>query len=352
METVSANVISTAAMIPIFRVGPCYWIISSYARSGHMGPAGSGCGQCLGPKTTNGGEGDTVRLAVIFDRPVVLRPHHLEWLRGRAQIIGDRIVLDRATAERYQPAGEWNLLFDLAAVRRPEDAVAFVSRYGLLRHGRGAADTQEPFSAWLETAYTFTNLLDLYHLIAGARYGDPASLATLWDEWSDRFQPIVESAPSTNEELLAGASRALAWLVTEGLRNAQFQVDMLTDAPGIGDDHRWDLGSFALAPRCRNLGELAYVVLAMMLCLRTPLRTCAECGRHFAPRNRLQRFHDRACAVRGRRRRDQQLPATTQADPERTAERAKGVPSLAFSLPRPAGVRPRRPPPADREAAG
>lgn len=240
--------------------------------------------------------------AVTFHPPVLLISQHREWLRGPAHMVGEQVFLDRDKATRYQPSAEPKMLFDLAAIRRPADAIAFVAEYGLLRHGPAAPYAQEPFQAWAETAYTFTNLLDLYHLIRAADDGDQAAMATLWDEWSHRIQPLLRAAPETNQELLAAASHTLGALVSEGLRDAEIAVDSVWETTGGEGGRSPDPGAFAFAPRFRDLIGLAYFSLAMMVCLRTPLRVCAYCGRKFAPRSRTQRFHDRQCALKGRRR--------------------------------------------------
>lgn len=256
-------------------------------------------------------------------------------------MVGDQIVLDRDAAERYQPTSGWKVLFDLAALRRPEDAVAFVKQYGLLRHGPDAVYMQEPFSTFLESAHTFSNLLDLYHLIRGAARGDKAALATLWEEWSDRLRPLLQDSPQTNKELLVGADRALAALVSEGLRDAPVEVDSLM---GTAQDHVWEPGTFALAPRFRDLLGVVYFDLAMMLSLQTPLHTCAECGRHFAPRNPQQRYHNRACALKARRRPPGDSAHTVtmiKGIVGETSASKPGAISIAFPLPQPTRARPR-----------
>ena len=62
------------------------------------------------------------------------------WVRGRAKIEGDEIVLDATRAETFsafEPEHYETLLLDLAALRnfKLQDPVAFARRHGLLWHG-------------------------------------------------------------------------------------------------------------------------------------------------------------------------------------------------------------------------
>jgi len=246
-----------------------------------------------------------------------MRAQQPEWLRGPANLDGQHIVLPLHRAQPYPLVGDWDLLFDLAAVRRPADAVAFVRDHGLLRHGPGGAVLREPFSDWLETAYTLTNLLDLYNLVLGASAGDVASVETLWETWVVRLRPLLDPMPTTDGELLFGASHALAALVNQGLHEARVQVASGVDWPVDGAARERNQVAFTLAPRTPDLLGLAYLSLAMLVTLKTPLRTCKGCRRRFVPRSPGQRYHDRACANQARvRNRQRNVPHEMTPQPE------------------------------------
>jgi hypothetical protein len=51
-------------------------------------------------------------------------------------VINGWVELDTSRPiEEYHPVSEPNLLFELADIRRPQEAVKFIRRYGLLWHG-------------------------------------------------------------------------------------------------------------------------------------------------------------------------------------------------------------------------
>jgi hypothetical protein len=232
-----------------------------------------------------------------------MRVHQPDWLRGPARLEGEWVVLDDSKAEQYQPLSEADLLFDLADLRRPDDAIAFARRYGLLRHGLDATTFREPFADWLEAAYTLANLLGLYRLIRAAMDGDDEASQTLWEVWEPRLRPALEPPPQTDSELLIGASQALAAFVSDGLRGVELRINSDVEW-GVGPDNgpgRPD--GFRLAPQPPDLLGLAYFALAMLINLRAPLAACEDCGRHFSPSDPRQRFCTTTCAARTRRRR-------------------------------------------------
>ena len=231
-----------------------------------------------------------------------MRAYQPDWLRGPATLDGQSIAMTPHLAKSYRLVGDWALLFSLAAVRRPDDALAFVHHYGLLHKGPGSAFLREEFSEWLEAAYTLSNLLDLYTLIQDASDGDAAALETLWETWAVRLRPLLNPMPTSDAELLSGASRSLATLVSEGLRNVQVQVNSEVDW-AVSRNATGSPRSFTLAPEAPDLLGVAYLTLAMLVSLRLPLRVCEGCRRRFAPTHASQRYHDRTCAIQARNRR-------------------------------------------------
>jgi hypothetical protein len=255
-----------------------------------------------------------------------MRAYHPEWLKGPATFDGEYIVMTRHLTQPYRLVGDWALLFDLAAVRRPDDAIAFVRKHGMLRHGTNSAFLREPFSEWLEAAYTLSNLLDLYNLIQAASDEDTAARETLWETWAVRLRPLLQPMPTSDAELLSGASRALATLVNEGLRNVQVQINSEVEW-AVGRNATGSPRAFTLAPGTPDLLGVSYLTLAMLVSLRMPLRTCRGCRRRFAPTHASQQYHDRACAIQARQRKmsakqKKRVPASDDV-------RKEGIPSAA-----------------------
>gem|GEM_PF-5320971 len=67
------------------------------------------------------------------------------WLRGPASFDGDWLVLDKQQAVEYHPYEEKGIAFALANVRTPRDAVEFIGKYGMLKHGPEDEDCREAF---------------------------------------------------------------------------------------------------------------------------------------------------------------------------------------------------------------
>jgi hypothetical protein len=240
---------------------------------------------------------------VIVTNVPVLRTHQPDWWRGPARAEGEWISLDASRAEVFQPLSESDLLFDLANVRRPDDAVAFVRRYGLLHLGPGSSEPRERFSAFLSTAYTLTRLLGLHQLIRGGVAGDKEALRTLWEVVYPWLAPALEPQPETDEELLIGASQALAALLSDGLAGVELRMNSDVEWRVGPDGETGRPDGFRLAPQIGDLVGLAYYELALHITERMPMAACGECERFFIVDDPRRRFCSTTCANRSRRRR-------------------------------------------------
>ena len=71
-------------------------------------------------------------------QPVIQRrDRQFHWLHGPASYKDGWLTLNASEAEEYIPElVPTQMVFDFTAVKEPGDAVAFIGRYGLLRHGR------------------------------------------------------------------------------------------------------------------------------------------------------------------------------------------------------------------------
>ena len=240
---------------------------------------------------------------MIITNVPATRIHQPDWWRGPARIEGEWVSLDASRAEVFQPLSEAGLLFDLANLRRPDDVVAFVRGYGLLRLGPGSCDPRERLSAFFSTAHTLASLLGLCRLIRTGLAGDREAHRALWEVVYPWLSPALEPQPKTDEELMIGASQALAALISDGLAGVELRMNSDVEwrvGPG-GETGRPD--GFRLAPQISDLVGLAYYELALLITERVPMAACGECERFFIVDDPRRRFCSTTCANRSRRRR-------------------------------------------------
>ncbi len=222
------------------------------------------------------------------------------WLRGpNVHYRAGWIEMDRVGAELYQPITEEGLVFALASVNEPQDAVEFVRRYGLLWSTPEAEELREPFARWEEATLHLRMALlttrGLQRAVAGELDGWDL-LRSLQTAWS----PLFETAATDDEDLLLHASSFVAWLVSEGLKGTEQRLDASS---------RWDggdPGGFVLNVHAPHLLAYMYHELAMLLAAKRPLMTCAECSASFPMTDSRQRFCSTTCANRARHRRYRQ----------------------------------------------
>lgn len=236
------------------------------------------------------------------------------WWRGPARFERGLIVLDRRQAEEY-PAGTAGraLVLDLAAVRRPQDALAFVRQHGPLWHGPDRPDVQEPWPRWQEAAAGAAAVLAVLVQLQDAVTGDRAALAALRhllgslpEAVGADLQQLLGARPDPDALLLATAATTVAHLINQGLAGVEERVEAAfrwTTFRHLPRPPAELFGDFALAPRAPTLLALAYHQLALLVVGRVPLRTCAECGRVFDVHDQRQQFCSPTCASRARQRR-------------------------------------------------
>lgn len=223
-----------------------------------------------------------------------------EWLRGPARIDGEWVVLDRNRARTYSPIEEADLMYDLAAVRRPPDALAFVQRYGLLRHGPEQDDHRERYQELEKEALRLSNVLRLHTIIALAVGNDREeandAIRELWSIEPD-LRPIFEARAANDDELIDQATHIVAVMTNEGLAGVDFKVEPSINYEG---GKRGDFSLCAWSPTL--LGSI-YHQLALSIVNRVPLRACVECRRYFPVKDKRQQFCSPTCSSRARQRR-------------------------------------------------
>jgi hypothetical protein len=220
------------------------------------------------------------------------------WIRGEATIDGEWIVLDPARAETYPaPSDQPSLLFDLAVLQQPQDALEFVRKYGLLRHGPDAKEFREPFSDWLDVAKTLNADLVLAYILSAALKGDPASCQALWNLetlWRQMYD--FESVAITDVDLFSQATAILARRVTEGLQGVQERLEA-----GVIDEEDVKLSVFSFSVHAPDLIGYAYHQFALLLTEGGQIAgICKACHRFFQLADVRQQYCSPTCAARTR----------------------------------------------------
>lgn len=225
----------------------------------------------------------------ITEAPMFVEQEHpFAWRRGPASLDGEWVVLDVERSRPYYPAKTPELVYDLGAVRKPPDALAFVQRYGLLRT---AADTGEPRERWSDIeddAGTLAGVLRTVTLIRSATDGDSDALRRLRG-LAERDTGLPR--PRNDEELIKQATQLVVLLIDGGLTGVDYAL------AGFAGGH------FAFTAQPPHLLGMAYHQLARAIVARVPLRECDECGRYFEVSNRGKRFCSKTCGGRARQRR-------------------------------------------------
>ena len=154
-----------------------------------------------------------------------------QWARGPAHIVEEHVVLDETRAEPYYlHEADNELMFALAGLAvdpdnlDERDVLAFVRRYGLLRHGaqnQGSGKCREPLvEVWAE-ARIFAELLELYtDLRNSVRIGSSSPLQKSKIDFSRFFGHRA----ADHETIMAQASVFLSEQVTEALEGCSHGV--------------------------------------------------------------------------------------------------------------------------------
>jgi hypothetical protein len=225
-----------------------------------------------------------------------------QWVRGpRARHERGWLILEPEGSERYLPGWAGGLAYDLTGVTGPDEAVAFIRRWGLLRHGafKGDKPLRESFDEWLSTVTIFRFTLVLYDLLQKALAGDEEALAELVDHWADPIGVPFEEPATDREGILAQCSALISAMITRGLAGSTLRLDSHVH---IEDDP----GTFVLGADSPDLVGFAYYELATIINMRMPVGRCEQCGRFFEVADPRQRFCGTACAGRARSRRYRQ----------------------------------------------
>lgn len=236
-------------------------------------------------------------------RPTIAR--EVAWLRGgRARFEGGAIVLERSTAREYSVLTHGgSAAWELGAVRRPQDAVDFARRFGLLQHGHPDRDEDlsEPWSYWESTALHIHSILVTATMLSRSRRGDDTEAidyiarVTSAPAWRESWQAVA----ATQEERRIQLGVWIAREVSAGLAGMEWGIEtqarFRVDGADPGPPER-----FVYEPRPRDLLGWVYYGLAQTFVEGRPSRICDGCGITFLVNDQRQRYHDKRCAQRVR----------------------------------------------------
>jgi len=231
-----------------------------------------------------------------------------EWVRGRAHVIGEEIVLKAEDAEIYRafdPEHSEHLLFDLMALENGDrrSAEAFAREHGLLWHGPSNLDTapmREPLWKWRLAAYEVKKSAALYLVLKSAVENDSAKPVQQYlRDWRDRGE-FNHRIPDDQEECLRFASRKLAERITRDLKGTSRVL--VSACGGLAEGVEiYSVLDFRFGDRPTNLVAAANAQLAWRLTTHKLFRYCDECGEMFPP-SRPNNFYHKACGDRKRQR--------------------------------------------------
>lgn len=263
-------------------------------------------------------------------RGSLVRPRARPWFRGPATQQGDAIVMDGRHAERYDPMKESRIGIELARVRTPDDAVKFVTRFGLLDQPSHvfdfepcpAGEIRQPFTDFERAA---EDLRAILHVMIAVRKAsvthDAAAMMRLRESFggvlpdaditvnTDDGPSVVNShdllpdgswAPADDRTVLVRASHWAAMSLWWGLRQADARACVIEPAE---HDQTIAPGGLRLGILPKTLLGFCYMTIAHAITATEPLATCDECQCVFVVDDARQRFCNPKCSGRARFRR-------------------------------------------------
>ncbi|HET7271440.1 MAG TPA: hypothetical protein VFI90_10190 [Rubrobacter sp.] len=221
---------------------------------------------------------------------------HPEWVRFPAFVEGDEVVLDKSRAERYwlhEPEQVEQMAFDFAAMafhrsgRDPQQAVAFVRRYGLLWHGAnamGSGECRESLDNWWHEVEKLSSLLlTSVRLGQATREGSAAPVRRHFEALGIGFE--------TDEAYLMAATTIAARMIYQGMQDTRWGMEVI------------EPGEPRLAHYPPKLVSAAYANFGALISKKEEFKECPGCGRVFLPASGTQKYHDQYCATRTKQRR-------------------------------------------------
>ena len=232
------------------------------------------------------------------------------WVRGKARVDGEEIVLGTAKTELYDARNSKHhatLLEDLAALHdfKLGDPVKFVRHHGLIWHGAyelQQGERRESLKHWAAWGKHLTTTITLYAVLQvglEAKTAEPIRHHMRVHRDEGFGHGII---PDDNDELFEYVSRLLAERITTGLESCKQAV---VAACGVTKGGRplGPAGDFRYRTQPTDLIGAAHLQLARLMVNKAEARQCKGCGRWFVPKHGSQWYHTQECG-RNKRRRD------------------------------------------------
>jgi hypothetical protein len=272
----------------------------------------------------------------------LLRPLARNWFRGPATRDRDVIVMDgrRGHAESYEPMLEPRVGLELARVRTPDDAVRFVTRFGVLG-GRSItrppvlddpwpAEYRQPFTDFERAAEDLRQILRTVQDVRKATEGDQTALARIKQHfgppepdsdlsitsaagtviWKARDWHSPEYFTRDDRAILIDASDWAATGLMQGLNDSDARPYVFEPAQ-LFPGSKIKPGGLRTGILTETLLGFCYLSVAQVIASE-PLATCDECNRAFIVDDKRQRFCEAACANRARFRRFKNKQSSTK----------------------------------------
>jgi hypothetical protein len=217
------------------------------------------------------------------------------------------IVLDEERAEPYYLYGAVGLSYELAfldkqlSVHNTDTLLAFVRRYGLLRHGPEDVGTGRCHESLLEVWAEFRMLDMMMRMYTGIRDSLKTGATGQLRQTMEGFLVAFEAHPPMDDdkEFLDQASVYLAEALNEKLKDCRAGV---ASSAQLGVQPKGS-DRFMLSNVPPDLQTAAYAHFARTIVDRAPLHECPGCGRRFTPQSGKQKYHSESCASTNRWRR-------------------------------------------------
>jgi hypothetical protein len=231
------------------------------------------------------------------------------WVRGKARLDGEEIVLAPAKAELYDAPNSKHhasLLEDLASLHdfKLEDPVEFVRHHGLIWHGPDEVqqgECRESLKWWAAWGKYLTTTITLYAALQEGLEAETAKPIRhhMRVHRDENFGHGV--IPDGKDELFEHASILLSERIPTGLQSCK---QTLVAACGVKKRGRpiGPAGDFRYRTEPTDLIGAAHLQFAGLVVNKAEARQCKGCGRWFVPKHDSQWHHTPECGRNKRRR--------------------------------------------------
>jgi hypothetical protein len=253
--------------------------------------------------------------------------------------------MDGLRAERYEPLLEPRIGVELSRVRTPDEAVSFVTRFGMLTQPRHLlegescpAEIWQPFADFERASEDLRRIHRTLSDVRKGSAGDREALARLRKDFGPlepEKEQRIETAAGTvfiearalyppeyfskdERTILIKASDWAAGALNNGLIDAH---PCVFEPAQLFQDPRRAPGRLCVGILAETLLGFCYLTFAQALSTE-PIAVCDECNRIFIVDDKRQKFCEPACANRARFRRFKDN-RTVKSTPKKRSQHGK-----------------------------